>query len=64
MKDKGPYTLTVTDAEGEQVFTCEVALGVPQTIGWNLCIERGRVGLATEIVVAIGEHEYGIAPDA
>lgn len=57
MKNKGPYTLIITDAANEQVFTCEVALGVPETVGWNLSLQQGRLGLAVEIVTAIVEHQ-------
>jgi hypothetical protein len=60
MTDKGPFTLTVTDTAGEQVFTCEVAIGVPKTIGWNLSLEQGRLGLAVEIVTAIVQHNLEI----
>jgi hypothetical protein len=48
------FRVALYDEKGE-IYTWDVALGVPSGFGWNLALRKGREGLIDDIVERMRE---------
>jgi len=53
-RPKKQFRVALYDEKGE-MYTWDVALGVPAGVGWNLSLRQGRDRLMAEIIALIAE---------